>query len=184
MVFRMERLDRIDWVYAGLSALSEGGIAAVRVELLAKRLGITKGSFYWHFARREDLLGAMIEEWERSQTASVITEVESLGGDPYQRLQYLSDALSELDLRLEAAIRGWGGSDPDVRKTIERIDTARLIYLQSVIESAGVPTLPAQARARLVYFALIGELINGRADWLEYHQEAMRLNRTMLLTWP
>lgn len=184
MVTRMERLDRTAWVQAGLSALSEGGVTAVRVELLAKRLRITKGSFYWHFSKREDLLSAVLEEWERSQTASVIATVEARGGGPHERFRHLSDALTSLDLRLEAAIRSWAGSDPDVCRAVENIDTARLAYLQSIIESAGVPASPAQARARLVYFALIGELTSGGKNWFQGHREAMDLNRPMILSWP
>lgn len=172
------------WVQAGLSALSEGGVAAVRVELLAKRLKITKGSFYWHFSRREDLLSAMLEEWERSQTLGVIANVEAAGGNPHERFERLSAAVARLDMRLEAAMRSWAPSDGDVRQVIERIDAMRLSYLQSIIESAGVPVEPAIARARLVYFALIGELGSGTENWLGRHQEAMATNRGMVLRWP
>lgn len=172
------------WVQAGLSVLSEGGVMAVRVELLAKRLRITKGSFYWHFSGREDLLSTMLDEWERSQTMGVIATVEARGGDPHERFVRLSEALADLDLRLEAAIRSWAGADPDVRHAVERIDAARLAYLQSIIESAGVPPSPAQARARLIYFALIGELTTGGTNWFQNHREAMDLNRSMILSWP
>jgi AcrR family transcriptional regulator len=157
---------------------------SVRVELLAKRLKITKGSFYWHFSGREELLSAMIEEWERCQTTGVIATVEDRGGSPHERFERLSDALAGLDMGLEASIRSWAGSDRAICRTIERVDAARLTYLQSIIESSGVPAAPAQARARLVYFALIGELVTGGANWLQRHRDAMDLNRSMILAWP
>lgn len=182
MVFTMERLDRINWIHAGISALSEGGVAAVHVELLAKQLGITKGSFYWHFKGREDLLNAILKEWEHSQTASAIAQVTSLGGDAHQQFQHLSKALTQLDLRLEAAIRAWAASDPHGRQTVERIDAVRLAYIRSIIENADIPIQPAQTRARLINYALIGELISGRTDWLQDHQEEINLNRAMLLS--
>lgn len=169
---------------AGLAALSEGGLAAVRVELLAKALGITKGSFYWHFARREDLLGAMLGEWEQAQTQRVIETVEAQGGDPRARLVQLSDALLTLDMQLEAAIRGWARTDPEVGQAVGRIDLARLAYLQSILERAGVPAAQAEARARLIYFSLIGELMSGDPNWLEKHRAAIELNRDMILAWP
>jgi len=180
----MERLDRMDWINAGLAALSEAGLMAVRVELLAKRLNITKGSFYWHFSRREELLSAMLVEWERAQTTSVVATVEGRGGSPHERLLHLSDSLANLDLQLEAAMRSWAASDFDVCRVLERVDSARLVYLQSIIESAGVPTGHAKARARLVYFALIGELTSGGADWFHQYRETMDMNRTLILSWP
>lgn len=147
----MERLDRTAWVQAGLSAFSEGGLPAVRVELLPKCLKITKGSFYWHFSGREDLLGAMLDEWERSQVAGVIATVEARGCGPQERFQHLSDALRGLDLWLEAAVRSWAAADPDVVCAVEGIYAARLVYLQSIIERAGVPADPAQARASRLF---------------------------------
>ncbi len=180
----MERLDRQSWVDAGLAALAQGGLAAVRVELLAKRLSVTKGSFYWHFPGREALLAAMLEVWEQRQTGAVIAAVEAAGGPPEERLARLSAALSGLDLRLEAAMRGWGAADAQVRAALGRADARRCAYLQELIERAGVPPEPARARARLVYFALIGEIASGAEDWLAPHQAAMALNAPMLLRWP
>jgi AcrR family transcriptional regulator len=172
------------WIRAGLAVLSERGSESVRVELLARELKVTKGSFYWHFATRDHLLSAMIEEWERSQTGAVIDEVESGGGDAHRRLEALSASVGRLDMRLEAAMRNWAMSDPRARQSIERIDTLRLAYLGSIIEGAGVPQDHAKARARLVYYALIGHIGSGQTDWQTHHRDAMALNRAMILRWP
>lgn len=180
----MERLDRQVWIKAGLAALAENGLAAVRVELLAKRLKITKGSFYWHFADRQELLSAMIETWENNQTTEIIALVEAEGGPSHERLEHLSNVLTQLDMQLEVAMRGWAATDSDVRRVLQRIDLVRCAYLRSIIESAGVPSDAAQARARLVYYALIGELMSGSEDWLQTHLESMALNRPMILRWP
>jgi AcrR family transcriptional regulator len=179
-----ERLNRMDWVRAGLAVLSKNGLAAVGVEPLARQLAVTKGSFYWHFADREALLSAMIAEWERAQTFAVIEEVEAAGANPSRRLEMLSASVERLDMRLEMAVRAWGALEPKARKAIARIDATRLGYLQSIIESAGVPKAAAEARARLIYYALIGQISSGAIGWRPKHHEAARLNRAMILAWP
>jgi len=178
------RLDRVEWVRTGLAVLSEAGIEAVRVEPLARRLGVTKGSFYWHFVNRDALLSAMLEEWERVQTSEVIAGAEAVGGDAARRLKTLSDLALGLDMRLEAAARVWASTDERAYRAVQQVDGRRLGFLQSVIEGAGVPEATAQARARLVYYALIGEIVCRPPDWLDRHRRAMRLNREMILRWP
>ena len=83
-----QRLTREAWAAAGLRALSAGGVAAVAVEPLAAALGTTKGSFYWHFADREELVRAALELWELEQTSAVIDELGTVE-DPRERLRVL-----------------------------------------------------------------------------------------------
>jgi AcrR family transcriptional regulator len=180
----VERLDRDDWVRAGVAALAAGGVGAVRVETLAKRLGVTKGSFYWHFADRDALLAA-IAEWERRQTQAVIDDVAAAGpAEPLARLTLLSRIVGRLDIRLEAAVRTWAVTDPRTAAAVARIDTARQAYLQEIIESAGAPADVAAGRARLLYYALIGQVVSGPPDWPARHREAMDLNLDLFLRWP
>jgi AcrR family transcriptional regulator len=179
-----ERLNPMDWVRAGLSLLSESGADSVRVEPLAKRLGLTKGSFYWHFADREALLSAMIAEWERAQTFAIIDQVEAGDPDAAGRLERLSTTVGRLDMGLEMAMRAWALLAPKAREAVQRIDATRLRYLQSLIEGAGVPTPHAEARARLLYYALIGEVSSGAIEWRKRHREADRLIQAMILTPP
>lgn len=180
----MTRLDRQAWIEAGLSALAESGVAGTRVELLAKRLKVTKGSFYWHFADRPALLEALVAAWEQHQTARVIALVEAAGGTPLERLEHLSASLTTLDMGLEVAMRNWSATDEAARRAVQAIDAARCTYLSAIIEAAGVPREPAQARARLIYYALIGAMMSAPNDWLPAHQRAMALNRALLLRWP
>jgi AcrR family transcriptional regulator len=81
------RLSRRAWVQAALDAIAEGGLAAVAVVPLAKQLGATKGSFYWHFANRGALVEAALADWEQSHTAAVIAEIEASSDDPLQQLR-------------------------------------------------------------------------------------------------
>jgi AcrR family transcriptional regulator len=82
------RLDREAWIAAGLSALEEGGVPAVSAAAIAKALGVTRGSFYWHFSSREELLQAVLERWERDHSDAVLDNLERIG-DPHERLRLL-----------------------------------------------------------------------------------------------
>ena len=80
------RLSREHWIEAALDALGEGGVGAVAVEPLAARLGVTKGSFYWHFPSREALLVAALERWEAMEQETVFGKLEAIS-DPRARLK-------------------------------------------------------------------------------------------------
>jgi AcrR family transcriptional regulator len=152
-------LGRDAWIDAGLRALSDGGIEAVRVEVLARTLGVTKGSFYWHFADRRDLLAAMAAQWELASTTSVIAAVEARGGTGAARLLRLISLCfrgGEID-RMESALRRWGSGDDVVRPILARIDATRLDYVTGLLVDHGLPLATARARARLLYLTMIGE---------------------------
>ena len=83
------RLSEADWARAGLEALADSGIEGIRVDPLAKRLGVTKGSFYWHFKGRDELLDAMVRFWGDTEPGRVIRQVRSLSAGPEKRLELL-----------------------------------------------------------------------------------------------
>jgi AcrR family transcriptional regulator len=150
------------WVAAGLRALGEGGVEAVRVEVLARVLAVTKGSFYWHFADRRALLDAMAARWEQSTTTDVITAVEADGGSGADRLRRLIALCFRGNQgatigRLESALRRWGSTDDAVRPILGRVDTARLAYVTGLLIEHGLTPATARLRARLLYLAMIGE---------------------------
>ena len=122
------------WIHEGLRALAAGGPDAVRIEALARALGVTKGGFYNHFADRPALLGEMLDSWERLGIDRVIERVESEGGDGRTRLRRLlalSSSTKNL-LRIEFAIREWARRDRSVARRLRRIDNRRLDYLRSL----------------------------------------------------
>src|ERR1700744_1728964 len=116
------------WVEAGLQGLAEGGTNAVRVEALAKHLGVTKGGFYGFFADREALLAAMLDTWERESIDDVLERVEREGGDPQNRitraglLTFSSDRLLPIDL----AVRAWARHDPAGAERLRPGDNRRM----------------------------------------------------------
>ena len=75
---RTGRLSADDWANAALDLIAEQGVASVAVEPLARRLGVTKGSFYWHFPSREALLVAALERWEKMEQDLLFGELEPI----------------------------------------------------------------------------------------------------------
>ena len=152
-------LTRDAWIAAGLRALGDGGVEAVRVEVLARQLAVTKGSFYWHFADRRALLAAMVAQWEAETTTGVIAAVDARGGSGAERLRRLIAICFRgggID-RLESALRRWGSTDDAVRPVLARTDTARLAYVAELLVEAGHTVATARARSRILYLAMIGE---------------------------
>jgi AcrR family transcriptional regulator len=150
------KLGRQDWVNAALDIFIEKGIEAVKIDVIAKSLQITRGSFYWHFKNLEDLLAAIIQEWQAANTEDVMQKVETAGGEPSHRLLYLLEIAAQDDDRLEQAMRIWAIHDARATAAIERIDRQRLEYLESLFLQIGFSKTDAEVRARVVYSVRLG----------------------------
>ncbi|OYN98946.1 TetR family transcriptional regulator [Propionibacteriaceae bacterium ES.041] len=154
------RLSRTDWIAGALALCAEEGFNRVAVEPLAARLGTTKGSFYWHFGSRDELLQAMLEAWEREHTAGVITDVEAR--EPADRLRKLvrnAFGLSSADAdgRTERAVLA-AADHRLVAPVVERVRRARVGYLEELFAATGLPAARARARARVAYATYLGSL--------------------------
>ncbi len=155
---RTGRLSAADWAQAALDLIGEQGVAAIAVEPLARRLGVTKGSFYWHFRSRDALLGAALERWEAIEQETVFGQVEAVT-DPRERLRALFQVVahearshviySELLKALD---------HPMVAPVIGRVSQRRFDYLAAAFRQAGLARTDAQHRARLAYAAYVGFL--------------------------
>lgn len=143
----------MDVAYAAFEA---GGVSAVRVDPLAKQLGITRGSFYWHFKDRGALLRAVIDRWDVTNTKGAIETNEAAGGKPAERLLRLLRTCASDDGRFEIGIRAWANDDEDARRTVERIDERRIAYMARLATDAGVKDGDAVSRARIGYLAWLG----------------------------
>jgi AcrR family transcriptional regulator len=152
------RTPRDRWVEAGLQALADGGPAAVRVEVLAKKLGVTKGGFYGYFADRDALLAAMLDAWERESVDEVIDRVEREGGDPRTKiaragvLTFSGDRLLPIDL----AIRDWARRDQAVAERLRRVDHRRMSLLREMIGTFCPDAGEVEARSLLAFCVAIG----------------------------
>lgn len=166
------RLSAKDWEQAALDVLAQGGVAAVAVESLARTLGVTKGSFYWHFPTREALLKAAIDRWEQRDEDQVIAHVERIA-DPRERLRELFQRVSrEVQSHLVYAALLQASDHPLVQPVIERISRRRLALLTAAYAEAGFEPRAAQHRARLAYTAYSGFLqLNQRHGMPRMDQE-------------
>lgn len=152
------RTPREMWVEEGLRALAEGGVDAVRVEALAKALGVTKGGFYGYFADRGALLTEMLDAWERESVDDVLDRVERAGGDVLDKvrlagqLTFSGDRLLPIDL----AIRDWARRDPAVAERLRRVDNRRMQLLRDAISTFCPDPDEVEARSLLAFCAAIG----------------------------
>jgi AcrR family transcriptional regulator len=153
------KLGRQDWIDAAIGTLVDKGIEAVKVDAIAKSLQITRGSFYWHFKNLDDLLNAIVQEWQAINTEDVMDRVEAEGGKPSQRLWHLFKIAAEDDDRLEKAMRIWAIHDVRAAAAIERVDRQRLAYLQHLFLQIGFSETDAQVRAQVAYSVRLGWFI-------------------------
>ncbi|WP_199487870.1 TetR/AcrR family transcriptional regulator [Actinomadura spongiicola] len=152
------RTPRDRWVEEGLRALAEGGPDAVRVEALAKRLGVTKGGFYGYFADREALLEAMLDAWERESTDDVIDRARRETDDP-KAMARLAGALTfsgDRLLPIDLAVRDWARRDEAVAERLRRVDNRRMDLLREVIGGLCADPDEVEARSLLAFCAAIG----------------------------
>ncbi len=156
----MARLDRNAWLEAGFGALCEAGIGQVRINPLCAALGVTKGSFYWHFDSRAALLAALLAEWEQRGTEAIIAAVDRSEGTAKDHLRLLVRTTFADDPtidRIEAAIRSWAAHDADAATTVARVDQRRLDYVRDLLLAVGHSRSVANHRSHLLYLTLIGE---------------------------
>jgi AcrR family transcriptional regulator len=149
------KLSAADWEAAALDALADSGLAGVAVEPLARRLGVTKGSFYWHFADREALLAAALARWETGHTDRIIDAAEDVR-DPRERLRRLIGRVvaggrsDRIHIALATARHAL------VRETLARATQRRLAYLESCYAALGQSRSEARRSALIAYAAYIG----------------------------
>ena len=178
------RLSRADWIAAGMTMLAESGIQSVRVEALARRLGVTKGSFYWHFRDLSALAAAMLDAWERESTSAVVARMEAGGGDAGARLLRLLRIVVERDGRIDQAIRAWAAAEETTAVRLEAVDRRRLGLLHDLFAQMGFDDPSARARARLVYTSMIGDhAVRVKLD-IEERLKLAEMNHAMLTTRP
>lgn len=165
------RLGAADWVEAAKDVLAEQGVDRVSIEPLAKRLGVTKGSFYAHFKDRDDLLSAILENWRRGATFQIIDRIEKGTESPRERfgrllrVPFATGARSRRGAEIELSIRLWGRNDARARAALSEVDQLRLAYIGRLLVAAGVSETNAAARAVQVYsFLRVGPTLMDAAD--------------------
>lgn len=152
------RLTRADWLSAALDLLVENGIDAVRITRLADHLGVTRGSFYWHFAGRAALLDAMLDVWAQTNTASVI-RAATVEGTLEDRVLALFMCWVDPDIfdpKLDFAVRDWARGDAKLQEIIKEADRQRMDAIISMFAESGFAQPEAVIRARNIYYNQMG----------------------------
>ena len=153
-----ERLSRADWIAAARRALVEGGGAEVKGDRLAARIPVTRGSFYWHFKSRAELLDALLDAWRHANVEPFL-RVEEGGAPPLDRLKrffalWLGDGAFDPDL--DSAMREWARGSRRVAALVREADTTRTDVLRRIFEGLGYAAGEAEVRARVAYYHQVG----------------------------
>lgn len=157
---RPSSLDRAAWIKGALAALADEGHAGLRVETLAKRLHVTKGSFYWHFRDRRDLVDAVLEEWRNGRIADIHKQTAAGPGQELDALRHTIEVYSagrnRKGLPIELAVREWASRDARVASVVEEVDAERVACAVRLFELLGVAPAEAAARSVLLYAYVFG----------------------------
>lgn len=156
-----EQLSAQDWLDRGLKTLATQGFAALKAEPLAKAMGVSRGSFYWHFADIGAFHAAVLKAWREVAAEAIIAHVEaaSSGADPL--IVLLQRVYSE-KLALERAVRSWAAFDAAANAAVQAIDRRRLDYVEGLIRARGIAADVAQARAQILYWAFVGYALSDK----------------------
>jgi AcrR family transcriptional regulator len=176
------RTARATWIEAGLQALAAGGPDAVRIERLAKSLGVSRGGFYGQFENRAAFLDALLDSWERAATEEVYEQVERRGGDARTKVRRAGAlTFSEKLLPIELAIRDWSRHDAAVAERLTRVDNRRMEYLRSLFGAFCSDEAEIEARSVLAFSLAIGNHFIAADDGPRKRPETLELAISHLL---
>jgi AcrR family transcriptional regulator len=155
-----ESLDRAAWIAAALNIVAQDGIDGLRVESLAKKLGVTKGSFYWHFKDRRDLIDAVLDDWRAGRVKDIRKQTAAEPGGELAALRHTIEvyaaAKNRKGISIEAAIRIWARQDANGLAVVEEVDAERLECTRRLFLALGLPPAEAAARSALLYAYVFG----------------------------
>lgn len=153
------KVTREDWLNLALTALVSDGVEGVKIQALGSALGVSRSSFYWYFKSRQDLLDALLDHWQATNTNALVKMAEAPAQTITQAVGnvfrcVINPAL--FDTKLDFAIRDWARRSDNVRRILNASDTRRLDSLEAMFERFDYPPLEAVARARILYYMQIG----------------------------
>ncbi|MFT0850032.1 TetR family transcriptional regulator [Achromobacter sp. F4_2707] len=155
---RVAQLSRADWLAVALELFKTEGIEAVRVTRMAEALGVTRGSFYWHFKHREDLQNALIVFWQKKNVQSVLQALDENHALDDGILSLFSAWLNpdRFEPGLDLAMRDWARRSPKANDAVNEADTLCMDAIAAFYERHGFEPVEARARARTIYACQIG----------------------------
>jgi AcrR family transcriptional regulator len=151
------RLGIREWTDAGLKALEADGHPAVRADRLAVSLGVSRGSFYWHFEDVAAFEAALIDRW-RELVLEALDSPMQPDESPLDRFATTMRRSLLTTRRLEMQFRAWGAVNPSVRAALDRVDANREAYFVRLLSAAGISAPRVRAIARIAYWTYLGRM--------------------------
>lgn len=168
---RRERATEEMWLNAACDVLTESGVEAVKVMPLAKKLGLTRTGFYWHFKDRAALLEAMIQRWEDKNTGNLVAKTEGYAESICEAMFNLFDCWIDntlFDARLDLAIRNWARNDPKLQTRLNQADATRSAAIVAMFKRFGYSDAQALTRSMTVVYTQIGYIsMQVSEHWVE-----------------
>ncbi|MFC3072036.1 TetR/AcrR family transcriptional regulator [Shinella pollutisoli] len=175
-------MTRAAWIEAGIEALVEEGIASVKIQVMARKLAVSRSSFYWFFADLQALHKELLEYWLRKNTSPILERALRPAPTVTKAVCHIFECWVDPELfspRLDAAVRSWGQVDAAVRGVVDQADDQRVDAVTRMFLRYGYPDEEAFIRARVLYFTQIGHYTLGMRDDRETR---LRLLRPYLLS--
>lgn len=166
-----QKTSREDWMNIALDTLISDGVDSVKVSELSAKLGCARSSFYWYFGNRKDLLNALLDHWQATNTSAIVTQANRPADTICMALVNVFSGWlhsGKFNTQLDFAVREWARRDGSVRRAVDLSDEARMSALEGMYERFGYPKSEARIRARILYFTQIGyDALDSRDSMLE-----------------
>lgn len=153
------KVTRADWLNVAMDVLISDGVEQVKVLTLAERMGVSRSSFYWYFKSRQDLLDALLQTWEQTNTAAMVAQAEAPAQTITGAVLNVFHCITDPDLfntALDFAVRDWARRSGKVRSLLDRSDARRVAALSAMFSRFDYPDLEAQTRAKVLYYMQLG----------------------------
>lgn len=157
----LQKLSPDDWIRAGLRALAQEGFTALKADQIAKKLAVSRGSFYWHFPDVAAFEHAVMQRWRDVAAEAIIRDLDSIKAAS-ARLPRLLRLAFAADTALETAMRAWAASDARARAVVRAVDNRRLAYLARMLRDAGVAAEQIKPRAQILYWTYLGFVLSAK----------------------
>jgi AcrR family transcriptional regulator len=151
-----DQLSANDWLDQGLRTLAKHGFTALKAEPLAKAMGVSRGSFYWHFADIGAFRRAILEHWRDVAVERIIADIEALPPEGNATEALLNRAFGGKPPLLESAMRSWAARDAVARAAVQAVDQRRMDYIEKLLTGSGMSAEVARPRTQILYWAFLG----------------------------
>jgi AcrR family transcriptional regulator len=154
-----KRLTALDWIDFALATLKHEGFGALKADVLARKLGVSRGSFYWHFSNLGTFHARVIEHWREMATEAIIADLEQYDSVEERFTVLARRAYGHTDV-LEIRMRTWADNNADAARALSDIDRRRREYLERLLLEAGIAQPLAATRAQLLYWTYLGAALS------------------------